>query len=798
MRNTLLYIILILALVITSCSSTSSLEADDMLYIGMRKIQYSNYVESKHFADTKSELDVALAHAPNKAFFGSPYIRFPFPYDVWIWNACGDKQDFLSKWAKKAFGNPPVLLADANPALHSTVAETVLQNNGYFRGKIDYDIIKSGIGTTKRDSVPRERKAKIAYKVDMGPLFTLDSISYTGFTDEERRIILADSSLLRKGDPFSIATLDEERTRIYKALREYGYYFYRPEYCSYLADTLKVEGKVQLRLHKNDSLPDEVSRKWVLGRTKLSLRREISEQLTDSVSRRFLTINYGGKKPPMRPRVLLPDVRLRPGDLFSQSELDESVMRLTTKGVFSSIEFDFKPRYNPDGSIRCINDTVQQTTRSGKDRSGAGVLDMSIDCTLDKPFDLTLQGNFVQKTSGRGGPGIGFSFGKRNAFRGGEMLSFNLGASVDFPIGEKVTDAAVNYDVLGDVTLDMPRMLLPNFIKPNRHWYSMPTTTLRASFECIFRSGFYRRNIFSAELTYNFRPTETVRHTFSPLKVDYSFIAHHTDKMDSLLETTTYMHLLFRDNFVPKMRYTFDYTSPRKYRNPISLSMSITESGNIANLLMMAAGKGSWNTKEKEMFSVPVSQFLKLEVDWTKTWMIGRKSKVVAHAYGGYIHSYGNASLSPSTEMFYMGGANDLRGFATRSVGPGSLHSDDHYIQYAASLGDIKLMGNIEYRPHLVGSLYGALFIDAGNCWREQGNDDHFGGPNTSLVAARFLDNIAVDAGIGLRYDLDFFVLRIDWGFIVHAPYDTGNSGYFNTPRFSKAQCLNFAIGYPF
>lgn len=763
----------------------------------MKSVKYENYVKSEHFYNTQAEVEGVLACAPNGSLFGSSYYRTPFPYGLWIWNAFSDSKTGIGKWLTSTLGRQPVLMSDANPELRTTVAETVLANNGYFRGKVSYDIVESGVGTTKTDTVPRPLKGKIAYKVDMGPLFTLDSISYIGFSADEMRIINSSESLLKRGAPFSVNNLDAERTRIYNAMREHGYYFYQQSYATYLVDTLQVKEKVQLQLHKVDSLPDEVGKKWVMGRTTFRIRRAPMEHLTDTVSRRFLTVNYSGKRSPLRPRVVLQDMRLRPGDVFCQSELEESTKRLTGKGIFTAVDISFAPRYLKDGSLMLVSDTVAQKSRRGEDRIGAGVLDMTIDCTLDKPYDFSIEGNFTQKTSGYGGPGVGMSFGRRNALRGGENLSFNLSASVDFPIGNKGGNTSTNYDIKGDVTLEMPRMLLPSFIKPNRKWYSMPNTIMRVSAETINRTGFYRRNILSAELTYNFRPTETVRHTFTPLNVDYSFLASTTERFDTIAFKSWYNTILLDNMFIPKMRYTFNYTSPLSCRNPIGLSLSVTEAGNLINLCMMAGGKG-WN-EQRKLFGVAVSQFLKLEADWRKTWSVKQYSHLLAHAYAGYIYSYGNSYMTPLSEMFYMGGANDLRGFATRAVGPGSQYYSDRDLQYVEALGDLKLLANIEYRPRLFGSLYGALFIDAGNTWIEHNlPDDPGDGFHRRFSFGRMLDDIAVDAGLGIRYDLDFFVLRLDWGFIVHAPYNTGKSGYFNIPSFSKAQCLNFAIGYPF
>lgn len=799
MRKQFLYIFYLLGIVmVLSCSTTSSLDYDEQLYTGMKPIKYNDYTPSPHFYDTQAEIEAALACAPNGALFGSSYYRTPFPIGLWVWNAFHNSKGVIGKWLTSSLGNRPVLLSDASPELRTSVAESVLQNNGYFHGKVSYSVVESKPTVTKTDSVLRPRKAKIAYEVDPGPLYTLDSISYVGFSDDELKLINLDESLLKTGNPFDISVLDAERDRIYTQLREHGYYFYQKEYTTYMADTVKVPHRVQLQLHKLDSLPEESTRKWVIGRTVFRVRRNATEQLTDTVSRRFLTVNYGGKRPALRPRVVLQDMRLKPGDLFSQSELEESSKRLTGKGVFSAVDISFSPRRLLDGNLMVLNDTVRQTTRKGEDRSGSSVLDMTIDCTLDKPYDASLEANFTQKTSGRGGPGVGLTFGRRNVFRGAENLTFNLSASADFPISAKGGDHAANYDILGDVTLEVPRMLMPKFIKPNRKWYQLPNTLLRVSAQTLNRTGFYRRNIFSAELTYSFRPKETVRHTFTPLAVDYSYIASHSEKFDSIAQRSWYNLALLDDNFVPKMRYSYTYSSSLRYLNPIAFSLSITEAGNIINGCM-AIGGNHWDKKDKKLFGVPMSQFLKIEADWRKTWSVGRYDKFLAHAYFGYVKSYGNSTFAPMSEMFFMGGANDLRGFSTRSIGPGNLHIDDRDLQYVLALGDMKMLANLEYRKRLFGSLYGALFVDMGNCWvmnDVNGNTEEDARLRFSLK--NLGRDIAVDAGIGIRYDLDFFVLRLDWGFVIHAPYDTQTSSYFNTPRFSQAQCLNFAIGYPF
>lgn len=758
---------ILLAALLAGCSTTSSLGEGEVLYTGMKPTVYRDYEGGDHFIETQAEVDGALACAPNGALFGSSTYRTPLPYGLWIWNAFSGGKSGAAKWVTKTFGKAPVILADVNPELRVSVAETVLQNHGYFRGGIDYTTVYGSKKTTHHDSVPRPRTARLAYTVRMGPLFTLDSIAYVGFSPDEERIIHAQPPVIRRGEPFSIANLDAERTRIYNCLRDSGYYYFRPTYITYQADTLRTPGRVALRLCLIDSLPGEARQRWRVGHTTIHVRRTALETTPNVYDGRRISVEYAGKKPPLRPRVLLSDMKLRPGQMFCQQAYEESLSRLASKGIFSSADIAMKP-------------------------SGDSLL-MTVNATLDKPYDFTLSANYTQKTSGRGGPGVGLGFAKRNAFRGGELLSFNLSGAADFALGKTSGGTATNYDVTADVSLQLPRLLLPHWIVRRRRWYIPPTTLTRLAFETINRTGFFRRNIVSAEWQYAFQPSPRIRHTFTPLSVDYSYLASIKDSYNSLLEESPYMRIASQDLFIPKMRYSLTFTPHPDRKDGMVLTLSATEAGNIVNLGNTVCG-GRWNEKDKKMFHTAYSQFVKIEADWRKAWMTDPYSQVVAHAFAGYIRPFGNSDYSPFSERYFMGGANDLRGFSTRAVGPGSQHYDDKDMMYLASNADFKLMCNIEYRPRLFGSLYGALFADAGNVWQLGGSST----PETRLTLGSLAGDIAVSAGLGIRYDLDFFVIRLDWGFIVHAPYDTGHSGYFNTPSFKNAQCINFAIGYPF
>ena len=804
-RSSLVGIIGGVALLLYSCSSTSSLEPNEQLYIGLKPIDYQNYESGSHKDATQEELEAALAIAPNGALFGSPYHRTPLPYGLWIWNSCHNSSGVFKKWLNKSFGKQPVLMQNVNAPLRTSVAENILQNNGYFHGKVSYDVIEGKPKAIKKDSVPRPREARIQYHVNYGHLFTIDSVAYTNFPDDSYNRLTSSESLIKRGSPFSVSLLDNELTRIYNLFRNKGYYFYQKKYATFLADTIMVPGKVQMQVHLLDSLPEDAMRRWVIGSTTLSIKRQMFEQITDSVKRRYLTIKFGGEKPAVRPRVLLRQLRMRPGSIFSQDAYQESLNNLTSQGIYSNVDIKFEPRRNPDGTPVLVADSIKPLR--GEERAGAGILDMTINAILDKPYDFTFGANVIGKTNGRMGPGLNVGLTKRNAFRGGELLSFNIGANYEIQMSSNST-AGDSYDFTAGATLELPRLLMPNWMqKRRRRWYVTPTTAISLNAETLRRAGFFTRNFFTGEFTYVFQPTECSVHTFTPLSLTYGRTTDRTDAFYEKMKQSAITQVANRDEFTPKMRYIYSYSSPRSYRNPIYWQTTVTEAGNLINLGFHVLSDKKWAEKEKHILGTPFSQYLKLETDFRKTWQLGDNSSAVFHFYGGIMKPLGNDESGPFSEQMYIGGANDLRGFAMRTVGPGALHIDDSNSQYLYHNGDLKLVMNIEYRPHLFGSLYGALFLDAGNVWVI--NKDKRNTLMEEFQQDPFKKDIALNVGVGLRYDLDYFVLRLDWGFALHQPYNSyysvqdkqlhdTTSGFFNVRNFRDAQCINFAIGYPF
>ena len=808
-----------LTLLVTACSTTQNIPDDDQLFAGLTKISYSETADtlgtaepetqktqSQHLNDTKAEVEAALATAPNGALFGSSYYHTPFSWRLWIYNKYSTRDTKFARWVTKTFGKAPVLMSQVNPALRASVAQSVLRNNGYFRASVDYETV------TQRNP----RKAKIAYHVSPGQLFTYDSVAYVGFPDVPRQLIdsTASQALVASGQPFSVSSLEGERNRISTLLRNNGYYFYNPAYTTYLADTVATAGQASLRIQLTDGLPTEALRPWYIGNVDIHMRRTVREQATDSLTRRHLTIHFSGKKPPIRPGVVLGSMRLFPRQPFSYDKYQESAARVNATGVFSAVDFQFTPR------LRTEADSL-----AGQ----ADTLDLRLNCTFDKPYDFYFETNVNARTIGRWGPELKVGFAKRNAFHGAEKLDINLHGNYEWQRSNGESMNSYQYGV--DASIEFPRIIAP-FVSQQgrrpqsrdgerrprrRRFFTTPTTLAKLSADVINRPDYYRMHVAAGEWTYAWQPSEQSHHQFSPLTLKYQRMNSSTKKFEEVIEKAPYLLATMSDQFIPKMRYTYVYTSPTTLRNPLRWEISLEEAGNLTALYDVVVQGNKWTQKEKTLFKNPYAQFLRVETDLTKTWRLTNNSSLVGHVNAGLIYSYGNQEQAPFSEMFYAGGANSIRAFTVRSIGPGGYIDlfGNRQFNYLLQNGDIKFIGNLEYRTRLFGNLGGAVFLDFGNVWKRKGEIDDFEDAETEeeilwatignkleelseFRLSRLVDQTAVGTGVGLRYDLGFLVIRIDWGLALHLPYNTGRSGYFNISHFRDAQALHFAVGYPF
>lgn len=756
-------------LLCTACSTTKNLPEGEVLYTGIDQITVTGEDKSQAGQTALDEVEAALAYPPNNALLGSSKIRFPLPIGLWIYNGFQKYDHGIGKWIFDKFAAKPVFISTVNPELRTKVARNLLRDYGYFRGGTAYEV-----DYNKKN----ERKAKIDYFVDMGIPYTYDTITYPLSRMPLDRIIqeAIPQSLLKVGDNFSVVKLDAERERLNSLLRNNGYFYFRPEFINFLADTIQRPGKVNLRVEPKENLPAEVTHPWYIGNISVYLTGSAGQQPTDSLFYKDMTIHYS-KPLNIRPKVLYNRFKFRPGDLYQATVQDRTQRNLAQLGIFKYTEM----QYNP------------QDTASRSD-----TLDLRVNAAFDLPLNGELEVNVTSKSNDQVGPGAVFTVTKKNMFKGGETFSVQLRGSYEWQTGKRVdgNSSVINsYEFGISTSLNVPRILFPWL---SRKEYEFPaTTTFRLYADQLNRARYFKLLAFGGSATYDFKPTATSTHSVVPFRLTYNLLQHRTERFDSITTQNPALYQSLKDQFIPAMSYTYTYDNANapSVHNPVWYQGSVTSAGNILSAFYAAAGQ-KFSKKEKKLFGNPFAQFLKGTSEIRYYYKFGKKQTLAMRLMGGIIYSYGNATIAPYNEQFYVGGANSIRAFAVRSIGPGSFRPDeDNEYAYMDEIGDIKLEGNIEYRFNILGDLYGATFLDAGNVWLLRNDPQRPGG---KFDINKLGKQIALGTGVGLRYDLTFLVIRLDLGIPLHAPYDTGKKGYYNIPKFGNTLQWHLAIGYPF
>lgn len=768
------YIFVLLGMLagLSSCSTTKHLPEGETLYLGLKNITIQNEDETKAGQTALDEVMGAISIAPNNAIVTYPNVRFPIPFGLWMYNRFERYEKGFGRWIFKHLAADPVLLSEVNPDTRAKVAGNLLRDYGFFDGHV----------TWKIDSTKNERAVKLSYDIDMGRPYRIDTLLYEGFAPRTDSLIHARSSerLVHTDDYFNVNTLNAERQQVVDLLRNHGYYYARTDFLTFLADTLMRPGYVMLKMVPAANLPKEALKTYHIGKTAVYLTGYNGEPPVDSMKLRDFTVFYAGDKPGLRFDVLRKRFLYRKGELYSQTRQDYTQEALSRLGVFKFNEMQYLPR------------------------SGEDTLDVRVNAMFDLPYDSELELNVTTKSTKQTGPGAIFKLTKKNFRRMGASLNLELKGSYEWQTSSTVDgDKSVmnSYELGAALSLDFPRIVIPwvrNRIDPFR----FPSEThFRIYAEQVNRARYFKMLSFGGSISYSFQKSRSMKHTVTPVHLAFNHLQRRTATFDSIALANPMLFHSLDDQFIPSISYTFTYDdSWRQRRWRIWWENSFTSAGNITSAIYAAFGRG-FKEKEKKFLGTPFAQFLKFTSEIRPLFYINEKQQLAGRLMAGVIWAYGNKTIAPYNEQFYVGGANSIRAFTVRSLGPGRFHpADNAAYSYVDETGDIKLEANLEYRFRLFsnmfgGNLNGAVFLDAGNVWLMRKDEAR---PGAEFTFKHFFDNIAVGTGVGIRYDLSFLVLRLDWGIALHVPYETGRSGYYNIPRFKDGQGLHFAIGYPF
>ncbi len=722
----------------------------------------------------KAEVEGALAYAPNNSVFGSSTMRWPFPVGLWMYNRYVDSHTMFGRWMFNTFATKPVLLSAVNPQLRTQVARNTLRNYGFFRATVSHDI-----ETSRHDPL----KVRVAYDVAPRQLFRLGTIEYQQFDAYADSLIHAQASrsLLHTGDAFSVVNLDAERTRLSELLRNNGYYFYRPEHIAFRADTVQTPLTAHLQVRPKADLPPAARNRYYIGHTYITVLEPDNFQVADSLRFRESTMRWSSTKSgkaPLRFGAIRHNLFYRKGDLY-RYRLHELIQeKLTGMGIFSNVQMSYAAR---DSSATC--DT----------------LDINIMAILDKPYSSQLDAKFTNKSNGLLGPGLNWNLSKLNAFHGGEMLAFNFYGSYEWQTGvdSKAADRSLlnSYELGASVTLTYPRIKffgMPFVRQFNRR--ATATTTYKVDANWLNRAGFFQMVNFGGRVAYTYYKRRRVRHELTPFRLEYNLLSNRTARFDSIMSANQALYVSMRDQLVPSCAYTMTYQPRSIGGRSRAVILGVKEAGNVLNTAYALAGHAA-KERGKKLLGVPFAEFFKLTAEWRETQPLTHSVSLATRLYAGAVWSYGNSTMAPYSDLFTVGGANSIRAFGVRTIGPGSYHPSSSHWSYVDQVGNVRLEANAELRFPIIASLNGALFVDAGNVWLLRPDDSRPGG---CIDASTFLKEVALGTGFGFRYDMDFLVLRFDVGIGIHAPYTTSRSGYYNMPRFWDSIGYHIAVGYPF
>lgn len=765
MNRLSLILTIVVAGILASCSTTSRLGDNDVLYTGVKKLDYRQD-SVKLDADVQEQIFEAINVKPNNPLY-SPYYRTPFPIGLWVYNHMDPKAKGLKGWIYKHLSANPVLISRVRPQARVDMINTLLRNNGYFTSKGGYEL---------NYSKSNPKKASITYHVDVAKPYVIGDIKYIGLNTPVCHIIdslaMADS-YLKTGNRYCLDSLNAVRINITNFLRNRGYYYFRPEFIQYMADSVQRKGVIDLQIINSPDVPNMAHVKYVARNVTATVTDGLPGSVPDTIPmERCKLVKYNPVH--IKDNLIPANLRMRPGRPFGVNNMDRTQVALSRLGIFSNIDMQVYP----------VLDTITP--------QGNGLLDVEVNCMLDKPWEIKLELQGTSKSNSLIGPGLELGIAHKNVFGGGERLSADVNASYEWQTGKGSSGATTDfnsYEFGLNFALAFPRLLAPRFVDRSRRYLNWTRVDLTG--DIMNRPGFFKMARVGTSFSWEWHANKKSLNEFTPFKLTYSKLISRTAAFDSAMIVNPAIALSFQDMFIPMMQYSYTYDNTFG-SNEITWNVQLSEAGNIfAGIWHLAGSKGV-----KKMLGTPFSQFAKVQTQVVWTRWLSPGTSVVGRAFVGAAHAYGNSDQVPYREQFYIGGANSVRAFTVRTLGPGSYHPEkiDNYSYYDQT-GTFKFETNWEFRFPIMGYLNGAVFLDAGNVWLLKDDEARPGG---KLEMKNFFKQLAVGTGAGVRFDMKMLVVRADLGVGLHLPYDTTRKGYYNIPKFKDGLAFHLAIGYPF
>ncbi|MES2701612.1 MAG: BamA/TamA family outer membrane protein [Bacteroidota bacterium] len=744
-----------LALMGAGCSNTRHLPAGETLFKGVRVVMHDRAVGTRDRKVLKRDLDGIVRPRPNTKTLG---MRIKLS----LYNLPGgnpNKQKGLRNKLRNALGEPPVLASSVKLEPNKKLMESLLENKGFFRGK----------ATAKWET--KRRKSLAVFDVHTGPQYTINKVMLQKDSSQVMEDIDSNfnATLLKPGAPYNLDLIKAERNRIDRMLKEKGYFYFRADYIITVADSSIGSNKVNMFVRvKHDEVPMEAYNKYNIGDVFIYANYRLNGERKDTtkdVMTQYDSYNIIDKRNRYKPKVLADAMLFEKGELYSLDDQNSSLSRLVNMGTFKFVKNRFEPK-------------------------GDSLLDVYYYLTAMPRKGLRLELGAMTQSDNRTGTNASLSWKNRNAFRGGEQVQFKINGGVENQAGGTGARAPGIYMFGAETSFSFPRFVIP-FMDVQTTSRYLPRTLIRLRYNYEFQIERIGISSYSFSYGYNWKESPEKEHQFYPVNLTYV----KTDTLGNPEQLNLlYTNLIF-DGLILGPTYDYIYNSQigSVKKSGFYFSNKFDLSGNILGLVQ----KADYETNPKEIFTAKYAQYVKINPDLRYYYHYSSHTTWASRITMGLGIPYGNSRQLPNVKQFWAGGNSDLRGFPSRLVGPGTFNEQ---VTYGANrtfqtLGDIKFEINTEIRQKIYQFFHMALFMDAGNIWLYRKNPAFPGGEFTK----DFYKQLAVDVGVGFRFDFTILLLRLDLGVPVRKPWMGATAVQPLTgAAVRNNMILNLAIGYPF
>ena len=770
MKKGILYTILLyLALSLASCSATKFVP-DGSYLLDEVKIHTDNK-EIK-----PSDMRLYVRQNPNSKWFST------IKTQLYVYNWSGrDSTKWFNRFLRK-IGDAPVIYNESDAIRSQEEIAKAVQNLGYMGASV------------KRTTKTKKKKLKLFYEITSGKPYIVRTLKYDISDKKIAEYLRNDStqSVLREGMLFDVNVLDAERQRITDYLLCNGYYKFNKDYITYTADTARNTHQVDLTLHLlpyktyvGDTPKEHFQYKinkinFITDYDVLQSSALSSIEINDSLHYNGFPIYYKDKLY-LRPKVLVDNLRFASGDLYDERNVQKTYTYFGRLSALKYTNIRFFETQNGDSTQ--LNCYVMLTK------------------SKHKSISFELEGT---NSAGDLGAAASVSFQHRNLFRGSETFMVKFRGAYEAISGLQPGYKNHNYTEYGvETSINFPNFLFP-FLTSDFKRRIKATTEFGLQYNYQLRPEF-SRTIASASWSYKWMQKQKIQHRIDLLDISYLYLPWISSQFqEDYINKDKDNYILkynYENRLIVRMGYNYSYNSAGGAlvnntitTNSYSIRAGFESAGNILYGISKMINMRKNKDGEYAILGIPYAQYLKGDFDFAKNIIIDHRNSLAFHAGIGIAVPYGNAKVVPFEKRYFSGGANSVRGWSVRNLGPGSFAGDGNFMNQS---GDIKLDASIEYRTRLFWKFRGAAFIDAGNIWtiREYENQ-----PGGVFEFDKFYKQIAVAYGLGLRLDLDFFVLRFDGGMkAINPKYKKAKERYpIIHPRFSRDFAFHFAVGYPF